>query len=79
MLVVKLCCIAQEDDLVTLAALHYSIRFDSAYNREHLQEVVEECVTAQLIESGGMTKWIDLIGSAHLQVQHRSSPGLGFR
>lgn len=75
----KLCCIAQEDDLVTLAALHYYIRFGPAYNRDHLQEVVEECVTAELVESRGMAKWIDLIGSAHLQVQHRSSLGLGFR
>lgn len=67
----EVCRIPQEDEYVRLAAMHYSIQFGPAYRREHMQQVVEECITTQLIESRGMTKWIDLIRSAHLQVRCR--------
>lgn len=63
--------IPQADEYVSLAAMHYYIQFGPAYNRKDVQQVVEECITTELIKSRGMTKWIDLIGSAHLQVRCR--------
>lgn len=71
MFVMKLCCLLQEDEYVTLAAMHYSIQFGPAYKTEDVQKAVEECIADELIESRGMAKWIDLIGSAHLQVCRR--------
>uniref|UniRef100_A0A3Q1HJF5 Myosin VIIBb n=1 Tax=Anabas testudineus TaxID=64144 RepID=A0A3Q1HJF5_ANATE len=59
----------KEDEYVHLAAKHYYIQFGSAYNKENAQKVVEECITTTLIESKSMTRWIELISSAHLQVQ----------
>lgn len=61
----------QEDEYVRLAAMHYSILFGPTYNRAHVQQVVEECITTQLIESRGMAKWMDLIRSEHAQVGSR--------
>lgn len=66
-----LCRITQADEYVSLAAMHYYIQFGPAYNRKDVQQVVEECITTELIKSRGMTKWIDLIGSTHLQVRCR--------
>lgn len=71
MFALKLCCISQEDEYVTLAAMHYCIQFGAAYTRDNMQQVVEECIADKLIESRGMAKWIDLISSAHLQVRWR--------
>lgn len=59
---------SQEDEYVHLAAKHYYIQFGSAYNKENGQKVVEECIATTLIESKSMTKWIQLISTAHLQV-----------
>lgn len=64
-----MCCIPQEDESVNLAAMHYYIQFGSAYNKDDIQKVVDECVTTTLIKSESVTKWVDLIGSAHSQVQ----------
>lgn len=64
-----MCCISQEDEYVELAAKHYYIKFGSAYNKDNVQKVVEECITTPLIENKSMTKWIQLISAAHLQVQ----------
>lgn len=61
-------CISQEDEYVHLAAKHYYIQFGSAYNKDDVQKVVEECIATQLIESKSMTNWIELISSAHLEV-----------
>eukprot|EP00064_Thunnus_orientalis_P004684 superscaffoldBa00000434_g4696 len=57
----------KEDDYVQLAAKHYYIKFGSAYNKENVQKVVEECIATPLIEKKSMGKWIQLISSAHLQ------------
>uniref|UniRef100_A0A3B4TMB3 Unconventional myosin-VIIa-like n=1 Tax=Seriola dumerili TaxID=41447 RepID=A0A3B4TMB3_SERDU len=62
----------KEDEYVQLATRHYYIRFGSAYNKENVQRVVEECITTQLIESKSMTKWIQLI-SAGSYVSGRQS------
>lgn len=64
-----MCCVPQEDESANLAAMHYYIQFGSVYNKDHIQKVVDECVTTTLIESESVTKWIDLVGSAHSQVQ----------
>lgn len=60
--------IPQEDEYVSLAAMHYSIQFGPACSREQVQQAVEESLSTQLIQSRGMTTWIELICSAHLQV-----------
>ncbi|XP_039672113.1 unconventional myosin-VIIb-like [Perca fluviatilis] len=57
----------KEDDYVQLAAKHYYIQFGSAYNKDNVQKVVEECIETTLIENKSMTKWIQLISEAHLQ------------
>lgn len=69
MFVMELCRVPQEDEYVSLAAKHYYIQFGPAYNREDVQQVVEECISTRLTESRGKTKWIDLVSSAHLQVR----------
>lgn len=61
----------QEDEYISLAAMHYHIQFGPAYDRDNMQKVVEECIADELIESRGTAKWIDLISSAHLQVRWR--------
>ncbi|XP_039999659.1 unconventional myosin-VIIa-like, partial [Xiphias gladius] len=57
----------KEDEYVHLVAQHYYIKFGSTYSKENVQSVVEECITTPLIENKSMTKWIQLISSAHLQ------------
>lgn len=74
MFALNLRCIPQEDEYISLAAMHYHIQFGPAYNRDNMQKVVEECVADELIESRGTAKWIDLISSAHLQVRWRLLP-----
>uniref|UniRef100_A0A8C9Y8E5 Myosin VIIBb n=1 Tax=Sander lucioperca TaxID=283035 RepID=A0A8C9Y8E5_SANLU len=59
----------KEDDYIQLAAKHYYIQFGSAYNKDNIQKVVEECIATTLIENKSMTKWIQLISEAHLQVK----------
>lgn len=49
--------------------MHYYIQFGPVYDTDDAQKVVEECIATELIERRGMTKWIDLISSAHLQVR----------
>lgn len=66
---IKMYCISQEDDYIQLAAKHYYIQFGSAYNKDNIQKVVEECIATTLIENKSMTKWIQLISEAHLQVK----------
>ncbi|CAF97644.1 unnamed protein product, partial [Tetraodon nigroviridis] len=61
----------KEDEYVSLAAMHHHIQFGPACNRDDVQQAVEECIPTELIESRGMTKWIHLIRSAHLQVRQR--------
>ncbi|XP_044074657.1 unconventional myosin-VIIb-like [Siniperca chuatsi] len=56
-----------EDEYVQLAAKHYYIQFGSAYNKDNVEKVVEDCITTPLIESKSKTKWIQLISTAHLQ------------
>lgn len=57
----------KEDEYVQLAEKHYYIQFGSAYDRENVRKVVEECITTALIENKSMSKWIQLISTAHLQ------------
>ncbi|XP_071348422.1 unconventional myosin-VIIa-like isoform X2 [Trachinotus anak] len=57
----------KEDEYVQLAMRHYYIKFGSAYNKDNVQKVVEECIATTLIESKSMTKWIQLISGALLQ------------
>uniref|UniRef100_A0A3Q3MPN1 Unconventional myosin-VIIa-like n=1 Tax=Mastacembelus armatus TaxID=205130 RepID=A0A3Q3MPN1_9TELE len=63
----------KEDDYVQLAAKHYYIQFGAAHSKDNIQKVVEECIATQRIESKSMTKWIELISSAHLQVYGKQS------
>uniref|UniRef100_A0A3Q3J003 Myosin VIIBb n=1 Tax=Monopterus albus TaxID=43700 RepID=A0A3Q3J003_MONAL len=65
----------KEDDYVQLAARHYYIQFGSAYNKESVQRVVEECIATPLIESKSMTKWMQLISSEVLQVKRHAVRG----
>ncbi|KAM6920340.1 unconventional myosin-VIIb-like isoform 1-T1 [Lycodopsis pacificus] len=57
----------KEDEYVQLAAKHYYIQFGSAYNKDNVQKVVNECVTTTLIEHKSMTKWVQLISEEHLK------------
>ncbi|KAM9845449.1 unconventional myosin-VIIa-like [Aulostomus maculatus] len=57
----------KEDEYALLAAKHYYIQFGSAYNKEKVQKVVEECIATPLIENKSMAKWVQLISSAHTQ------------
>ncbi|KAM8850065.1 unconventional myosin-VIIa-like [Spinachia spinachia] len=57
----------KEDEYIQLGAQHYYIQFGSAYNKDNVRKVVEQCITTTLIESKSMTKWIELISAAHLQ------------
>ena len=52
-----------------MAAQHYYIQFGSAFNKDNVQKVVDECIATQLIENKSMTKWIQLISTAVLQVK----------
>lgn len=52
-----------------MAAQHYYIQFGSAFNKDNVQKVVDECIATQLIESKSMSKWIQLISTAVLQVK----------
>lgn len=63
-----MCCIFYKDEYVQLVAKHYYIQFNSASNPGNVQKVVEECVPIHLIEHMSMSKWIQLISAAHLQV-----------
>lgn len=60
---------SQEDEYVQLAAKHYYIKFGSAHNTENVKEVVKECINTSLIENKSLAKWVQLVSSAHLQVQ----------
>lgn len=60
---------SQEDEFVHLAVKHYYIKFGSVYNEENAHNVVKECIATTLIESKSMKKWIQLISSAHEQVE----------
>lgn len=77
MFATELCGIPQEDELVSLAAMHYYVQFGPAYNRGDVRRAVEECIADELIEGTGVTRWIDLVGSAHFQVG--CSPRCSFR
>ncbi|XP_061746210.1 unconventional myosin-VIIb-like isoform X2 [Nerophis ophidion] len=57
----------KEDEYIHLAAKHYYIQFGSAYSKENMQKVVEDCIATHLIENKSMGKWIQLISTAHLQ------------
>uniref|UniRef100_A0A671VEU5 Myosin VIIBb n=1 Tax=Sparus aurata TaxID=8175 RepID=A0A671VEU5_SPAAU len=57
----------KEDEYVHMAAQHYYIQFGSAFNKDNVQKVVDECIATQLIESKSMSKWIQLISTAVLQ------------
>uniref|UniRef100_A0A8C2WIU9 Myosin VIIBb n=1 Tax=Cyclopterus lumpus TaxID=8103 RepID=A0A8C2WIU9_CYCLU len=57
----------KEDLYVQLAAQHYYIQFGSAYNKDNVHKVVEECIATTLIEHKSMTKWVQLISAAHLK------------
>lgn len=63
-----MCCISQEDEYVHLAIQHYYIQFGTADNKDNVQKVVMDCIATTLIEKKSMTKWIQLISAAHLQV-----------
>lgn len=74
MFALNLCCVPQEDEYISLAAMHYHIQIGPVYNRDNMQKVVEECISDELIESRGTAELIDLISSAHLQVRWRFLP-----
>ncbi|XP_054452712.1 unconventional myosin-VIIa-like [Anoplopoma fimbria] len=57
----------KEDEYIQLAAQHYYIQFGSAYNKDNVKKVVEECITTTLIEHNSMTKWIQLISAELLK------------
>ncbi|XP_074506568.1 unconventional myosin-VIIb-like isoform X1 [Sebastes fasciatus] len=57
----------KEDEYVQMAAKHYYIKFGSAYNKDDVRTVVDECIATPLIENKSMTKWIQLISAALLQ------------
>nr|XP_057924383.1 unconventional myosin-VIIb-like isoform X1 [Doryrhamphus excisus] len=57
----------KEDEYIQLAAKHYYIQFGSAYSKENMQKVVEDCIATPLIENKSMAKWIQLISTAYLQ------------
>lgn len=67
----ELCRVPQEEEYVSLAAMHYYIQFGPACNREALQQAVEECIAPALIERRGRTEWVDLVRSARSQVRRR--------
>lgn len=49
--------------------MHYYIQFGSANNKDNTQKVVEECIPIRLIENKSMSKWVQLISTAHLLVR----------
>ncbi|XP_073347990.1 unconventional myosin-VIIa-like [Pagrus major] len=57
----------KEDEYVHMAAQHYYIQFGSAFSKDNVQKVVEECIATHLIENKSMSKWIQLISAAVLQ------------
>uniref|UniRef100_A0A8D3D1Y2 Myosin VIIBb n=1 Tax=Scophthalmus maximus TaxID=52904 RepID=A0A8D3D1Y2_SCOMX len=57
------------DDYVQLAVKHYYTQFGSACSKENVRRVVEQCIATTLIENKSMARWIQLISSAHSQVQ----------
>lgn len=63
-----MCCIFYKDEYVQLVAKHYYIQFSSANNQGNVQKVVEECIPIHLIERKSMSKWIQLISAARLEV-----------
>lgn len=65
----KLFGISQEDEYVHMAAQHYYIQFGSAFNKDNVQRVVDECIATQLIENKSMSRWIQLVSTAVLQVK----------
>lgn len=63
-----MCCIFYKDEYVQLVAKHYYIQFRSSNNQGNVQKVVEECIPIHLIEHKSMSKWMQLISAAHLEV-----------
>lgn len=63
-----MCCTFHKDEYVQLVATHYYIQFGSANYQGNVQKVVEECIPIHLIEHKSMSKWIQLISTAHLEV-----------
>ncbi|XP_061791016.2 unconventional myosin-VIIb-like [Nerophis lumbriciformis] len=63
----------KEDEYIHLAAKHYYIQFGSAYSKENMQKVVEDCIATPLIENKSMGKWIQLISTAHLEGPYSNS------
>ncbi|KAL3988122.1 suppressor of cytokine signaling 3 [Sarotherodon galilaeus] len=57
--------VADKDDYIQLATMHYYIKFGSEYSVENFTRVVDECITTQLIESKSKTRWTQFISSAH--------------
>lgn len=49
--------------------MHYYIQFGSENSKDNMRKVVEECIPIRLIENKSMSKWVQLISTAHLQVR----------
>ncbi|KAM8728243.1 unconventional myosin-VIIa-like [Acanthopagrus schlegelii] len=63
----------KEDEYVHMAAQHYYIQFGSAFNKDNVQRVVDECIATQLIENKSMSRWIQLVSTAVLQGPYANS------
>uniref|UniRef100_A0AAQ4QYX6 Myosin VIIBb n=1 Tax=Gasterosteus aculeatus aculeatus TaxID=481459 RepID=A0AAQ4QYX6_GASAC len=66
-----------DNDYVHLGAQNYYIQFGSACNKDNVGKVVEECISTTLLEKKSKTKWIELINTAHMEVNdsHFSDTG----
>jgi len=59
----------QEEDYVALAAKHFYVQFGSDISMENTKTVVEECIYSKILEAKSEDKWIQMVNTAHAQVE----------
>lgn len=61
--------LSQEDVIVQLAAKHFFVQYRSDDSMEKAKSVVQDCVTSKLLENKPEDKWVQMVHTAHVQVQ----------
>lgn len=58
----------QENELVQLGATHFYVQYGSSSSQDSAKNVVQECINNSLLAAKSEEKWLQMISSAHHQV-----------